>query len=87
MRLIKTFASSECAIGAACHAPAVFKHSKGPDGKPIVSGKKVTVCDRVFTMRRISNYFSNVRVLRGVNPIKEEERIVVTFSVGNQIPA
>jgi putative intracellular protease/amidase len=25
-----------------CHAPAVFKHPKGSDGKPLVSGKTVT---------------------------------------------
>lgn len=40
--LIETFAASDRAIGAVCHAPAVFKHPKGTDGKPLVSGKKVT---------------------------------------------
>lgn len=25
-----------------CHAPAVFKHPKGEDGQPLVSGKNVT---------------------------------------------
>lgn len=40
--LIETFAASDRAIGAVCHAPAVFKHPKGADGKPLVSGKKVT---------------------------------------------
>lgn len=42
IRLIETFALSDRPIGAVCHAPAVFKHPKGPDGKPFVSGKKVT---------------------------------------------
>ena len=29
-------------MGAVCHAPAVFRHTQGEDGKPLVSGKKVT---------------------------------------------
>ena len=40
--LIETFAATDRPIGAVCHAPAVFKHPKGPDGKALVSGKKVT---------------------------------------------
>lgn len=40
--LIETFAASDRAIGAVCHAPAVFKHPKGADGKSFVSGKNVT---------------------------------------------
>ena len=40
--LIETFASTDRPIGAVCHAPAVFKHPKSADGKPLVSGKKVT---------------------------------------------
>ena len=42
IRLIESFASKDLPIGAVCHAPAVFKHPKGPDGKPLVSGKDVT---------------------------------------------
>lgn len=40
--LIQDFAASDRPIGAVCHAPAVFKHPKGADGKPFVSGKNVT---------------------------------------------
>lgn len=40
--LIEAFAASDRPIGAVCHAPAVLKHPKGADGKPLVSGKKVT---------------------------------------------
>ena len=40
--LIETFAASDRPIGAVCHAPAVFKHPKGTDGKPLVAGRKVT---------------------------------------------
>lgn len=29
-------------VGAVCHAPAVFRHTKNQQGDPIVSGKKVT---------------------------------------------
>ena len=42
IKLIETFASSDRPIGAVCHAPAAFKHPKGADGKPLVSGKTVT---------------------------------------------
>jgi putative intracellular protease/amidase len=42
IRLIETFAASDRPVGAVCHAPAVFKHPKGADGQPLVSGKNVT---------------------------------------------
>lgn len=42
IRLIESFEQSGRAVGAVCHAPAVFKHSKGADGQPLVFGKKVT---------------------------------------------
>ena len=41
-KLIEAFAASDRPIGAVCHAPAVFKHSKGTDGTPLVAGRKVT---------------------------------------------
>jgi putative intracellular protease/amidase len=40
--LIEDFAASVRPVGAVCHAPAVLKHAKGPDGKPLVTGRKVT---------------------------------------------
>ncbi|WP_336987236.1 type 1 glutamine amidotransferase domain-containing protein [Altererythrobacter aquiaggeris] len=40
--LIEAFASSARPVGAVCHAPAVFRHTKTADGKPLVSGKSVT---------------------------------------------
>ena len=42
IKLIETFAANDRPVGAVCHAPAVFKHAKGADGKPLVSGKSVT---------------------------------------------
>ncbi|TGD42461.1 type 1 glutamine amidotransferase domain-containing protein [Pseudotabrizicola sediminis] len=42
IKLIETFARTDRPIAAVCHAPAVFKHPKGADGKPLVSGKTVT---------------------------------------------
>jgi putative intracellular protease/amidase len=42
IKLIETFAAANRPIAAVCHAPAVFKHPKGADGKPLVSGKTVT---------------------------------------------
>lgn len=41
-RLIEAFAHSDRPVGAVCHAPAVFKHPKGVDGNPLVTGKTVT---------------------------------------------
>ena len=40
--LIERFTADDRPVGAVCHAPAVFRHTKGADGKPLVSGKKVT---------------------------------------------
>jgi putative intracellular protease/amidase len=40
--LIEAFHNSDRPVGAVCHAPAVFRHTKGADGEPLVSGKKVT---------------------------------------------
>jgi putative intracellular protease/amidase len=40
--LIETFAASDRPVGAVCHAPAVFRHTKRADGNPLVSGKKAT---------------------------------------------
>lgn len=40
--LIEAFAAKDRPIGAVCHAPAVFRHTMGKDGKPLVSGRKVT---------------------------------------------
>lgn len=42
IRLIESFASKDLPIGAVCHAPAIFKRPKGPNGKSVVSGKNVT---------------------------------------------
>ena len=40
--LIEAFYSSGKPVSAVCHAPAVFRHTKGADGQPLVKGKKVT---------------------------------------------
>jgi len=42
IKLIETFARTNRPIAAVCHAPAVFKHTKNADGKPLVLGKTVT---------------------------------------------
>jgi len=41
-RLIESFVSSNRPLGAVCHAPAIFRHTTGTDGKPLVSGRRVT---------------------------------------------
>ncbi len=41
-RLIEAFAKRGQPIGAVCHAPAVFRHADGADGKKLVAGKRVT---------------------------------------------
>lgn len=40
--LIETFIASDKPVALVCHAPGVLRHVKGPDGKPLVEGKKVT---------------------------------------------
>ncbi len=40
--LIESFYANGKPVSAVCHAPAVFRHAKGADGKPLVNGKKVT---------------------------------------------
>ena len=41
-RLIEAFAAAGLPVGAVCHAPAVFRHTQSTDGKPLVSGRRVT---------------------------------------------
>ena len=41
-RLIESFAANGRPIGAVCHAPAVFRHAQGADGRKLVAGKRVT---------------------------------------------
>ena len=40
--LIEAFAAKDRPVATVCHAPGVLRHVKGKDGKPLVSGKKVT---------------------------------------------
>jgi len=41
-RMIETFVTEDRPLAAVCHAPAIFKHTKGADGKPLVSGRRLT---------------------------------------------
>ncbi|KQP44428.1 dimethylallyltransferase [Brevundimonas sp. Leaf280] len=40
--LIEAFAKADKPTGFVCHAPGVLKSVEGPDGKPLVNGRKVT---------------------------------------------
>jgi len=40
--LIERFYAAGKPVGAVCHAPAVLKNAKAPDGRPLVAGKAVT---------------------------------------------
>jgi putative intracellular protease/amidase len=40
--LIEAMQAAGKPVAAVCHAPAVLRDVKGPDGKPLVAGKKVT---------------------------------------------
>lgn len=40
--LIQVFGSDGRPIAAVCHAPAIFRYTKGADGKSFVSGRQVT---------------------------------------------
>ena len=42
IHLIEYFARGGKPIAAVCHAPAIFRHTKAADGKPLVSGRNVT---------------------------------------------
>lgn len=42
IQLIETMFAAGKTVSAVCHAPAVFRHAKTPDGSPLVKGKKVT---------------------------------------------
>ena len=42
IRLIEYFASGGRPVAAVCHAPGIFRHTKGANGKPLVSGRHVT---------------------------------------------
>jgi putative intracellular protease/amidase len=41
-RMIETFFAEDRPLAAVCHAPAIFKHTNGADGKSLVSGRRVT---------------------------------------------
>lgn len=41
-RIIETFIAKNRPLAAVCHAPAIFKHTKGDDGKSLASGRRVT---------------------------------------------
>ena len=40
--LIESMYSAGKPVAAVCHAPAVFRHTKAPDGSPLIAGKSVT---------------------------------------------
>ena len=40
--LIEALYAAGKPVAAVCHAPAVFRHAKSPDGSPLVGGKTVT---------------------------------------------
>lgn len=41
-RIIETFIADNRPLAAVCHASAIFKHTKGANGKSLVSGRRVT---------------------------------------------
>ncbi|MDP2177070.1 MAG: hypothetical protein Q8K07_00225 [Methylicorpusculum sp.] len=41
-RIIENFFAADRPLAAVCHAPAIFKHTKGADGKSLVSGRRMT---------------------------------------------
>ena len=42
IKLVEGMAAAGKTVAAVCHAPAVFRHTRAPDGSPLVKGKKVT---------------------------------------------
>ena len=41
-RMIEAFMANDRPVAAVCHAPAIFRHTTGADGKPSVAGRRVT---------------------------------------------
>jgi putative intracellular protease/amidase len=41
-QIIETFIAEDRPLAAVCHAPAIFKHTKGADGMSVVSSRRVT---------------------------------------------
>ena len=41
-RIIKAFIAENRPLAAVCHALAIFKHTKRPDGRSLISGRRVT---------------------------------------------
>lgn len=42
IRLIESTLNAAKPVALVCHAPGVLRHAKSPDGRPLVTGKKVT---------------------------------------------
>lgn len=42
IKIIEALFAAGKPVGAVCHGPAVFRHTKRPDGVPLVQGKSVT---------------------------------------------
>ena len=42
IRLIEATLAAGKPLAAVCHAPAIFRHTKSPDGTPLVAGRNVT---------------------------------------------
>jgi putative intracellular protease/amidase len=42
IKIIEALFAAGKPVGAVCHGPAVFRHTKGPNGAPFVQGKQVT---------------------------------------------
>ncbi|HWJ18619.1 MAG TPA: type 1 glutamine amidotransferase domain-containing protein, partial [Geobacterales bacterium] len=42
IKIIEALFAAGKPVGAVCHGPAAFRHTKRPDGVPLVQGKSVT---------------------------------------------
>lgn len=64
--LIESMYAAGKPIAAVCHAPAVFRHAKRHDGRPLVEGKKVT---------GFSNSEEEAVQLKGIVPFLVEDSL------------
>lgn len=71
-RLLEYFASGGRPIAAVCHAPAIFRHARGTDGKPLVSGRHVT---------GFTNTEESAAGLTGVVPFLVEDMLVASGGI------
>jgi putative intracellular protease/amidase len=88
--LIEKMYASGKPVAAVCHAPAVLRHTKAPDGSPLVKGKSVTGFsnseeDAVQLSRVVPFLLENELKTKGANYSKADDWHPYAITDGNLI--